>query len=218
MDFWSRFFCFFLKAYPPPPPAYYTPPGTRPGASENFRGHDALILLDGVPLSTPLRDGSRILDLLDLNAVERIETVAGASSLYGAGATGGTINIITRRRTEDGVRVTANAAIRAYTANVGRSLAPELSLGLQGRTGAFDYTGVLSRRATDRAGTVWSPLAQRRPQDQPPLPAPAPERGPIPALQSPLPLYTSDPSCGPTGVRCAGLASLHNNILQSLLQ
>ncbi|WP_426954217.1 TonB-dependent receptor [Muricoccus radiodurans] len=132
-------------------PGYTVTNGTISGASEGFRGRDALVLLDGVPLNTPLRDVSRILALLDLNAVERIETVAGASSLYGAGATGGTINIITRRPTEDGVRVTANGAVRAFTANPGRSLSPELSLGLQGRTGPFDYSGVISGRGTGRA-------------------------------------------------------------------
>nr|WP_245215866.1 TonB-dependent receptor [Pararoseomonas baculiformis] len=132
-------------------PGYSVTNGTISGASENFRGRDALVLLDGVPLNTPLRDVSRILALLDLNAVERIETVAGASSLYGAGATGGTINIITRRPTEDGVRVTTNAAIRAFTARPGRSLSPELSLGLQGRSGPFDVSGVISGRATGRA-------------------------------------------------------------------
>ncbi|MFC7477784.1 TonB-dependent receptor [Dankookia sp. GCM10030260] len=121
-------------------PGYSPSNQTISGASENFRGRDALVLLDGVPLNTPLRDVSRILALLDLNAVERIETVAGASSLYGAGATGGTINIITRRPTEGPAQVTLNTALRAFTANPGRSLAPELSLGVTGRTqGGLDY-------------------------------------------------------------------------------
>ncbi|MPZ37586.1 MAG: TonB-dependent receptor plug domain-containing protein [Rhizobiales bacterium] len=70
------------------------------GASESFRGRDLLVMIDGVPLNTPLRDVARIVSLIDLNAVERIEVVAGASSLYGSGATGGTVNFITRRAAE----------------------------------------------------------------------------------------------------------------------
>jgi iron complex outermembrane receptor protein len=121
------------------------------GASENFRGRDVLVLLDGVPLNTPLRDVSRILALIDPNAVERVETVAGASSLYGAGATGGSINIITRRPTEGPPRFSLNPALRAFPANVGRSLSPELSLGVTGRaqTG-LDYVVVGTLRHTGR--------------------------------------------------------------------
>ncbi|RUY26959.1 TonB-dependent receptor plug domain-containing protein, partial [Mesorhizobium sp. M7A.F.Ca.CA.004.12.1.1] len=66
------------------------------GASESFRGRGVLILVDGIPRNTPLRDVSRTLSLIDLGKVERIEVVNGASSLYGSGATGGTINFITR--------------------------------------------------------------------------------------------------------------------------
>lgn len=132
-------------------PGYSVTNQTISGASENFRGRDALILLDGVPLNTPLRDVSRILSLLDLNAVERIETVAGASSLYGAGATGGTINIITRRPADGPAQFTVNTALRGFTADLGRSLAPELSLGASGRLqNGFDYVVVGSLRHTGR--------------------------------------------------------------------
>ncbi|MFX5622887.1 TonB-dependent receptor plug domain-containing protein, partial [Acinetobacter baumannii] len=65
--------------------------------------------------------------LIDLNAVERIEVVAGASSLYGSGATGGTVNFITRKAEDGKPTVSVNGAVRAFTANIGQSLAPELS-------------------------------------------------------------------------------------------
>ncbi len=120
------------------------------GASETFRGREVLVLLDGVPLNTPLRDVSRILALIDLNAIERVETVAGASSLYGAGATGGTINLITRRGTEPGLRFTVDTSLRAFTANPGRSLQPQLSLGASGRTeGGFDFALTATGRQTN---------------------------------------------------------------------
>jgi iron complex outermembrane receptor protein len=126
-------------------------------ASETFRGRETLVLLDGVPLNTPLRDVSRILGVLDLSTVERIEVVSGASSLYGAGATGGTINLITRRGAAGGPVFSIDTALRAFTANPGRSLAPRTSLGVSGRTeGGFDYllqgSAALSRLTYDGAG------------------------------------------------------------------
>jgi iron complex outermembrane receptor protein len=131
-------------------PGFSQPTETISGASETFRGRDVLVLLDGVPLNTPLRDVSRILALIDLNSIERIETVAGASSLYGAGATGGTINLITRRGTQPGVRFTLDTSLRAFTANPGRSLQPGLSLGVTGRTeGGFDYALTATGRRTN---------------------------------------------------------------------
>ncbi|MDO9712514.1 TonB-dependent receptor [Paracraurococcus lichenis] len=144
-------------------PGYSATTQTISSASENFRGRDALVLLDGVPLNTPLRDVSRILALLDLNAVDRIETVAGASSLYGAGATGGTINIITRRPTEGPPQFTINSALRFFPANLGRSLAPELSLGVTGRSKTgLDYVIVGSGR---HSGRTYDGLGRELPSD-----------------------------------------------------
>lgn len=127
------------------------------GASETYRGRDLLVLIDGVPLSTPLRDVARILAMIDLNSVERIEMVAGASSLYGAGATGGTVNFITRKAQPGPPRVTINTALRAFTADPGKSLAPEASATVSGRNSAgFDYvfvgTGRGAQRTYDGAG------------------------------------------------------------------
>lgn len=121
------------------------------GASETFRGRDLLVMLDGVALNTPLRDVSRILSLIDLNAVERIEVVSGASSLYGSGATGGTVNLITRKPTDGKPTLTVNTAVRAFTKDVGGSLQPEASAALTGKMpNGFDYVVVGSGRFADK--------------------------------------------------------------------
>ncbi|MEA1831557.1 TonB-dependent receptor [Methylobacterium durans] len=127
------------------------------GASETYRGRDLLVLLDGVPLNTPLRDVNRILALIDLNSVDRIELVAGASSLYGAGATGGTVNFITKQAEPGPPRVTVNAATRAFTSDIAASIVPELSTTVSGRNpDGFDYvftgTGRMGRRTYDGIG------------------------------------------------------------------
>lgn len=64
---------------------------------ESLRGRQPLYLVDGVPQSTPLRDGSRDAHTIDPAMIERIEVIHGANALQGLGASGGVINIITKR-------------------------------------------------------------------------------------------------------------------------
>lgn len=64
--------------------------------TQTLRGRNINVLIDGVPQSTN-RNGARILTLIDPSAVERIEVIRGATAIYGDGATGGVINIITRK-------------------------------------------------------------------------------------------------------------------------
>jgi iron complex outermembrane receptor protein len=70
---------------------------------ETLRGRATLYLFDGIPQSTPLRDGSRNATFTDMSIVERIEVISGASASEGIGAAGGVINYITRRATEEGL-------------------------------------------------------------------------------------------------------------------
>ncbi|MEJ8567736.1 TonB-dependent receptor [Elongatibacter sediminis] len=62
------------------------------GLGEAFRGRSPLLLIDGVPQSNPLRDGSRDGFTIDLAVVEEVEIVYGANAIQGLGATGGIIN------------------------------------------------------------------------------------------------------------------------------
>ncbi|MEP3304321.1 MAG: TonB-dependent receptor, partial [Roseibium sp.] len=137
-------------------PGYAPSNQTISGASESFRGRSVLIMVDGVPRNTPLRNNSRILSLINMDNIARMEVVNGASSLYGAGATGGTINIITKRGVEDGVNVTATVGATAFTANLPESIAPNANVSVEGRNGKFDYffslSGDFSRRTYDGAG------------------------------------------------------------------
>ena len=70
---------------------------------ETLRGRTALYLFDGIPQSTPLRDGSRNATFTDMSTVERIEVIGGASASEGIGAAGGVINYISRRATREGL-------------------------------------------------------------------------------------------------------------------
>ena len=65
------------------------------GYGESFRGRSPLFLVDGVPQSNPLRDGSRDGFTIDPEVVDRVEVVFGANAVQGLGATGGIINYVT---------------------------------------------------------------------------------------------------------------------------
>jgi iron complex outermembrane receptor protein len=66
-----------------------------------LRGRQVLVLIDGIPQSTPLRNGARDLRVIDPSAIERVEVIKGASAIYGNGADGGIINYITKRNKTD---------------------------------------------------------------------------------------------------------------------
>lgn len=64
---------------------------------QTLRGRNMLVLVDGIPQSTPLRNVSRDLLAIDAEALERVEVVKGATAIYGNGAEGGLVNYITRQ-------------------------------------------------------------------------------------------------------------------------
>lgn len=78
-------------------PAFAPPRQKLTSFGESLRGRKPLYMVDGVPQSTPLRDGSRSAHTIDPAMIERIEVIHGANALQGLGASGGIINIITKK-------------------------------------------------------------------------------------------------------------------------
>ncbi len=76
--------------------------GTIGGASQNLRGRNLQILINGVARTSELRGFDRELALINPDMVERVEIVKGSNAQFGNGATGGTINIITKGPSESG--------------------------------------------------------------------------------------------------------------------
>jgi vitamin B12 transporter len=120
-------------------------------ASAFIRGtasRHALVLLDGVPIndaSDPNGAFNFGNDLLGLE-VDRIEVLRGpASSLYGSGAIGGVVNIVTRRAPADRpFEVFGEAA-------GGSNRTLRLGAGVAGTVGQFDY--LLSLRSLSTRGS-----------------------------------------------------------------
>lgn len=65
------------------------------GAGESLRGRKPLYLIDGVPQSNPLRDGSRAGHTIDPFFIDRVEVIFGSNAIQGIGATGGVVNYVT---------------------------------------------------------------------------------------------------------------------------
>ena len=83
----------------------------------NIRGtnsNQSLVLIDGVRVNNAT-NGLPPLNAIPLNSIERIEIVRGtSSSLYGADAIGGVVNIITRSETDRPFSAYANVGVGTY--------------------------------------------------------------------------------------------------------
>jgi vitamin B12 transporter len=101
----------------------------------NVRGtnsNQTLVLIDGVRVNNS-SNGLPPLNAIPASAIERIEIVRGAaSSLYGADAIGGVINIITRKRGDGPISAFVNAGVGTYATS-------QYDAGLSGSTGKWSY-------------------------------------------------------------------------------
>ena len=92
-------------------------PPTGSTRSLNVRGRPAQVLINGIPVTSNVSNDTFVRDLraISPDAVERIEVIRGPSAIYGDGATGGIINIITKKAVEGETILTtsleANAAL-----------------------------------------------------------------------------------------------------------
>lgn len=67
-----------------------------------LRGRTPLYMADGIPQSTPLRNGERSGFTIDPAFIDRVEVIYGANAIQGVGATGGVINYVTVDAPQDG--------------------------------------------------------------------------------------------------------------------
>ena len=95
-------------------------PGLAPGdnsansAYQTLRGRKVLVLIDGVAQRAS-RDISRQLTTISPQNIERVEIISGATAVYGAGATGGVINIITKRGLDQDTRFNSKVGMTLNT-------------------------------------------------------------------------------------------------------
>ena len=126
--------------------------GTNTNSGQSLRGRSALVMIDGVPQSTPLRNGKLGIRSLDPSVIERIEVIKGATSIYGNGAAGGIINYITKTASSEKalsgrVAVSSSFSTVKFEDSAGRRIETEID----GTLGDFDY--VVSA-VSDESGVV----------------------------------------------------------------
>jgi iron complex outermembrane receptor protein len=107
--------------------------GASSGSTSNYgttmHGRPVQFLLNGVPLSSS-RSLSRELNSIDPAQLERVEVLSGATSIYGAGAAGGLINLVTKslvgygpiRQTRVGVSSSRGFDSDSFGYHVGQTL------------------------------------------------------------------------------------------------
>ncbi|MGE5143350.1 MAG: TonB-dependent receptor domain-containing protein [Acidobacteriota bacterium] len=113
-------------------------------------GNHTVVLLDGVRIASSTT-GTASLEAIPVDQIERIEILRGpASSLYGADAIGGVIQIFTRRGDGEAARFNASAGYGSYDTE-------KVGAGVSG--GAASWTYALQAGASRSQGftAIWNP-------------------------------------------------------------
>ena len=71
--------------------------GTFSNWGQTLRGRSLLVMVDGIPQSSPLRNGQLGIKSISPLDISRVEVIKGATSIYGNGGNGGFINYITKK-------------------------------------------------------------------------------------------------------------------------
>ncbi len=109
-----------------------------------------LVLIDGLRAGSA-SDGATSLEAIPLDQIERIEILRGpASSLYGADAIGGVIQVFTKRA--QGAGIVPNATVGYGTYNTAA-----LSAGVYGTSGPLRYSVQLGGRRSDGFNAIVDP-------------------------------------------------------------
>jgi iron complex outermembrane receptor protein len=112
------------------------------GSGESLRGRSPLYAINGIPQSTPIRDGSRDGYTIDPFFIDRVEVIYGSNALQGIGATGGVVNQVTvGAPARDGLAVRTLLQGTVPTSFDGAAFGGKAAALAGYRAGAFDATG-----------------------------------------------------------------------------
>ena len=135
---------------------------TTSNVGQTLRGRNVLVLVDGIPQSTPLRSGGRDFRTIDPSVIERVEVIKGSTSIYGNGADGGLINYITKRPgAEKKFGSVTSLGSSGNLVGMRNSLGGRFSQQFYGTSGKMDYvvSGLFDQTGVfkDAEGEVISP-------------------------------------------------------------
>lgn len=106
---------------------------------QKLRGGNMLVLIDGIPQSTPLFIDDN-LNYIDPSVVDRIEVIKGSTSIYGNGAAGGIINFITKNGVSN-KKIESHTKVGAmeYLKKPNHTSGIDISQYFNGQLGKFNY-------------------------------------------------------------------------------
>lgn len=113
--------------------------GTFTNYSQTVRGRSLQLLIDGVPQGTN-RNVSRDLFTIDPDSIARIEVIRGASTLFGGGAVGGLVNIVTKNPAPGKPAFDTRLGLRSSLTDIsGDALSTEIHQGATGGGEIFSW-------------------------------------------------------------------------------
>lgn len=120
------------------------------GSTSNFgqtlRGRNVLVMIDGVPQDTPLRNGQLGIRTLDPASIERIEVVKGATSIWGNGAAGGVINYISKKPGQGQANIELTQSVQTSLVKPQDSFGYRAVLSANGSLEKFSYVTKVSQQ------------------------------------------------------------------------
>jgi iron complex outermembrane receptor protein len=115
-------------------------PGYNTNTFPSIRGRRALVLINGAPQNETLRESSGYdIENIDPDAIQRIEVSRGATALFGYGAPGGVINIVTKRATSEELVLRSKIGTRLNPEAVSDSIETNVYQSVEQKIGRFDY-------------------------------------------------------------------------------
>lgn len=127
----------------------FSPPTNRTNTfGSTLRGRGISVLIDGIPQNANLGSIPAQLTTIDPEAIERIEVIRGPNAIYGGQATGGLINIITRRPSEDRLTSRTEVGLNSSLTNSANSFGYNLQHSISGTENQFDYIASFSIATT----------------------------------------------------------------------
>ncbi|MFV0248497.1 MAG: TonB-dependent receptor, partial [Tenacibaculum sp.] len=114
--------------------------GTFLNFGQTLRGRRLLVMVDGIPQSTPLRKGSLDIKSVQPGDIERVEIIKGAAAIYGNGGDGGIINYITKKPKKNSVFSANSNLWNTFNLSKSKDALDALGWGVQ-----QSFTGALNK-------------------------------------------------------------------------
>lgn len=120
-------------------PGYGVSSNSASNLGMTMRGRKPAMFIDGVPVTTALRDGGRDARLIAPSALESVQAIRGSTALYGLGGAGGLINYVTRVPGEGPATYQTSLGVGFSATNPSDSMRYTLQQYIGGRTGDLGY-------------------------------------------------------------------------------